>query len=202
MTIPVRTTLSTKDRLLETAQRLMLAKGFTATSVEEICTASKLTKGSFLHYFDSKETLGKELLARFCQSMAERMGQAVSPKVTDPLARVYAYVDFAITMSKECRDSSACLLGTFAQELSDTNPAMRSQCATAFERWGDALKRDLDAAKAKYAPRRAMDTASLANLFISVLEGAKILAKTRQNARIEEQSLRHFKQYLKSLFET
>src|SRR5437588_558763 len=43
-----------RERLLDAAQRLMLARGFAATSVDEICAAAKLTKGSFFHYFESK----------------------------------------------------------------------------------------------------------------------------------------------------
>src|SRR5262249_4624065 len=47
----------TKQKLLDAAQELMLAKGYTATSVDEICEAARLTKGSFFHYFEGKEHL-------------------------------------------------------------------------------------------------------------------------------------------------
>ena len=57
----------TKEKLLEAAQQLMLAKGFPATTVDEICEAAGFTKGSFFHYFESKEHLGKEVLDRFYQ---------------------------------------------------------------------------------------------------------------------------------------
>jgi TetR/AcrR family transcriptional repressor of nem operon len=36
-----------RDKLLEAAQELMLAKGYEATSVDEICAAAGPTKGSF-----------------------------------------------------------------------------------------------------------------------------------------------------------
>ncbi|MGH2670894.1 MAG: TetR/AcrR family transcriptional regulator, partial [bacterium] len=67
----MRTTPATppsKARLLDAAERLMLAKGFEATTVDEICGAAKLTKGGFFHYFHSKEDLGRQLLERFCAS--------------------------------------------------------------------------------------------------------------------------------------
>jgi TetR/AcrR family transcriptional repressor of nem operon len=190
---------ASKARLLDAAERLMQAQGFSATSVEEICEAAKLTKGSFFHYFESKEQLGQELLERFCGTMQARFREAVSGE-RDPLKRVYACVDFVIEMSKECGARQGCLLGGFAQELSDTHPAMRSLCAKAFTEWAGALKQDLDEAKARYAPRAALDTRSLAEHFIAVLEGAKILAKAKGDHGIEEQSLRHFKRYLQSLF--
>ncbi|MBI4597621.1 MAG: TetR/AcrR family transcriptional regulator [Candidatus Omnitrophica bacterium] len=191
----------TKDRLLEAAEKLMLAQGYAATTVDEICEAAKLTKGSFFHYFESKEHLGRELLERFCRHAGEQMRSAVGGVDVDPLRRVYAFIDFGIKMAAQCGTEQGCLLGTFAQELSETNPAMRDQCAKAFARWAQWLKQDLDAAKAKHAPKAAIDTQSLADHFIAIMEGAKILAKAKRDPSIEEQSLGHLRRYVQSLFE-
>lgn len=177
----------------------MCAKGFSATTVEEICKAAKLTKGSFFHYFKSKEGLGKELLERFCAATRVRL-QALCPEDPDPLKRAYGAIETAIALSRECDSSQGCLLGTFAQELSDTHPQMRALCAKAFTRWVKALKRDLDAAKARYAPRAAFETKSLAEHFIAILEGSKILARTQQDGKVVERNLRHFRAYLEGLF--
>ncbi|WP_447974457.1 TetR family transcriptional regulator C-terminal domain-containing protein [Nitrospira sp. Kam-Ns4a] len=94
-----------------------------------------------------------------------------------------------------------CLLGSFAQELSDSYPKIRSQCAAHFAQWTATFKRDLDAAKAKYVPRAAFDTQSLAEHFIAVFEGALILAKAKQDRQPVEVHLRHFRRYVQSLFE-
>ena len=190
---------STKDRLLDAAERLMRAKGFSATSVEEICDAAKLTKGSFFHYFENKEALGKAVLERFCADTKERFAGACSDS-SDPLERVYNHIDCAIAVARDPSMLQGCLLGTFAQELSDTNPAIRSMCAKKFGEWSAALTSDLAAAKAKYAPKSAIDPKSLAEHFIAVLEGSQILAKTQRDTKVIEQNLEHFRRYLKSLF--
>jgi len=190
----------TKERLLDSAQRLMLAKGFSATTVDDICEAAKLTKGSFFHYFESKDQLGKELLGRFCAS-SQRTHQASCGQESDPLKRVYRYVDCVIGLAKDPAFSQGCLLGTFAQELSDTHPEIRSMCAKAFTQWAQRMKEDLDQAKTAYAPRAAFDTGSLAEHFISILEGSIILGKAKQSPQVVERSLQHFKGYLKSLFQ-
>ena len=189
----------TKARLLDTAERLMLAQGFAATTVDEICAAAKLTKGSFFHYFESKDDLCETLLTRFCEHSAQRH-QAAIGRETDPLKRVFGHVDLAIKMSKECAGSRGCLLGTFAQEMADTNPTIRSICAEAFGRWAASLRKDLDQAKAAHPPKIPVDTKSLAEHFIAVLEGSQILAKVNQDAAIIEKSLKHFKNYLKAVF--
>jgi TetR/AcrR family transcriptional repressor of nem operon len=190
----------TREKLLAAAQQLMLVKGYEATSVDEICGAAKLTKGSFFHYFESKEDLGKAVLDHYISSRYQMIQQAPFFKKSDPLQRAYGYVDFMIQMSRNAASENSCLLGNFAQELSDTHPVIRSQCAKHFTKWAEPFKKTLDRAKARYVPKAAFDTQGLAEHFIAVLEGSILLAKAKQDKSIIEKSLRHFKQYLKTLF--
>ena len=190
----------TKERLFDAAQELMLAKGFPATTVEEICDEAGVTKGSFFHYFESKEKLGKELLKRFSASTQQKIEEAPFHKEKDPLRRVYGYLEFTIQMCRDPQRQQGCLLGTFAQELSDTYPEIRSCCAQSFSEWADAFQGDLDEAKGKYPPKGTVDTKGLAEHFIAVMEGSLILAKAQGDMGVTERNIRHFKQYLKSLF--
>ncbi len=190
----------TKAKLLDAAEELMVTKGFFATSVEEICQRAKLTKGSFFHYFRSKEDLGKELLKRFSWSCQYKMKETVLQEA-DPLKRVFGYLDFAVTTAQECSGSQGCLVGNIAQQMSDTHPQIRSICVQAFDEWARIFKQDLDCARTKYAVKSKLDTQSLAEHFIAVLEGSLLLAKTKQDARIVKKSMQHFRKYLESLFE-
>ena len=189
-----------REKLLETAQHLMLAKGYTATSVEEICGAANLTKGSFCHYFASKEDLGKAVLDRYVNAMFQAAQNAPFSKKSDPLRRVYGYIDFMIEVSKDPARRSGCLLGNFAQVLTDTHPEIRTQCAAHFSLWADMLKQELDAAKAVYKVK-GLDTGALADHFIALFEGSLMLAKTRQDLDVIANNLQHFKNYLKTIFE-
>ncbi len=177
----------------------MLAKGFAATTVEDICDASKLTKGSFFHYFDSKEALGKAVLERFCSGRKRHLGEAVCTVADDPIERIDAQIDCAIKLSKDPDAVRGCLLGTFAQELADTNAAIRSLCARQFGEWTTALQQDLRAAKARYAPKASFEPRTLAEHFIAVLEGALILSKVKQDSKVVETSLEHYRRYLHGL---
>jgi TetR/AcrR family transcriptional repressor of nem operon len=191
----------TKEKLLEAAQQLMLAKGFPATTVDEICEAAGFTKGSFFHYFESKEQLGKEVLDRFYFFLQQMIQQGSFRKKSDPLQRVYGYVDRLIEMSTDPELPNGCLLGHFTQELANTHPEIRSLCAQCFADWAAILKQDLDEAKAKYAPKGPIDTQSLAEFLITVMQGSRILATAKQGTGVFEQNLQHFKRYIKSLFE-
>jgi TetR/AcrR family transcriptional repressor of nem operon len=189
----------TKQRLLDAAQQLMLAKGFGATTVDEICEAAKLTKGSFFHYFESKDHLCKELLERFCAS-GEQLHGSLCGTESDPLKRVFAYIDGIIACSTDPTMNQGCLLGTFAQELSDTHPQIRSVCAKGFDAWAKQFGQELAQAKAAYAPRASFDPKELADHFIALLEGSLILAKARQDPETIGRNMRHFRNYVKGLF--
>ncbi len=192
----------TKEKLLEAAERLMLAKGYEAASVEEICQAAGVTKGSLFHYFGSKEDLGMAVLDRFVSSRFQAFQRAPFHKMRDPLQRVYGYVDFAMELSKHPQAMGGCLLGNFAQELSHTHPEIRARCAQHFLQWAEGLREDLKNAKATYRPKAPFDARSLAEHFIAVIEGSLILAKAQQDRKVVENNLSHYKHYLKSLFAT
>ena len=68
-----------KESILKAAQGLILAQGYSATSLDAICHKAKLTKGSFFHYFKSKEELGQELVKRFCSLAQEKIAQCCCP---------------------------------------------------------------------------------------------------------------------------
>ena len=198
---PAETKLPTRLKLLEAAQQLMLTKGFPATTLDEICAAAGVTKGSFFHYFAGKEDLGKAVLEHFMTCRFQAVQAAPFRGKRDPLQRVYGYVDFVIEMSQDPSTIQGCLLGSFAQDLSDTHPEIRAQCGRHFDQWAQALKQELDGAKKKYAPKATFNTQSLSEHFIAVVEGALILVKAKRDGKILGQQLRHFKRYLQSLFE-
>jgi TetR/AcrR family transcriptional repressor of nem operon len=118
----------------------------------------------------------------------------------DPLDRVLGRVDFLMNLSGSPHARKGCLLGTFVQELSATHPAIRSVCASCFDDAAASFKQDLDEAKAKYAAHASWSTQSLAEHLTAVIQGAIILAKARQDPKVMQESLKHFRQYLRQVF--
>ncbi len=189
----------TKERLLDVAQELMLSKGFAATTVDDICEAAQLTKGSLFHYFQSKDALGRALLERFCAS-AGRMHAALCGVERDPLKRVFNYIEALIKLSQEPEMMKGCLLGTFAQELCDEYPDIQEICANGFEHWTTQFGEELARAKARYAPKAAFAPREVAEYLIAITEGSLILAKAKKDWKVMARNLRHFKGHVKSLF--
>jgi TetR/AcrR family transcriptional repressor of nem operon len=118
----------------------------------------------------------------------------------DPLDRVFGRVDFFLQMARCPQAAMGCLMGNLVQELAGTHPAIRSICAACFDESAQSFQRDLDEAKAKYAPYASWSTRSLAEHLTAVVQGAIILVKAKQDPRPLADSLTHFREYLKYVF--
>ena len=84
----------TKRKLVDAGVRLMRARGYNATTVDEICVDAGVTKGGFFHYFKSKDDIAKAAVAHFLEATKGNYEQAPFRKLADPLDRVFGRLDF------------------------------------------------------------------------------------------------------------
>ena len=75
----------TRQQLLDTGQRMMVLKGFTGVGLNEILQTAGVPKGSFYHYFKSKEQYGQALLEEYFENYLADMDQRFA--VADERAR-------------------------------------------------------------------------------------------------------------------
>src|SRR5262245_8426519 len=141
-----------RSRLLDAAMQVIREKGYSATTVDDICGATKVTKSAFFHHFKSKEDLGVAATAHFSEMAARLFGSAPYNELADPLDRLLGYIDFRAAILTEPIAEFTCLLGTIVQKAYDTHPAIRETCETHIVRHADRVGEDIAAAKALYAP--------------------------------------------------
>lgn len=70
----------TREHLLATGERLCMHRGFTGMGLSELLKTAEVPKGSFYHYFRSKEAFGVAMLERHYASYHQRLA-ATSPAV-------------------------------------------------------------------------------------------------------------------------
>ena len=191
----------TKRKLLEAGATLMRARGFNATSVDDICSSAGVTKGGFFHYFKSKDELAKAALQRFCEGKAVEYATAPFHQMADPLDRVYGRLEYASgSVGGTTRLTRGCLVGMLAQELSASNPEMRGLCQEAFLRIASNFEKDLAEAKAMYAPDADFDPQKLAMFYVSFFQGSSLIAKAANSNSVLIDNLEQFRRYLQTLF--
>jgi len=185
---------------MDAATQVIRTKGYSATTVEEICHAATLTKGSFFHHFKSKDDLALATVLHWNASTEQLFADADYRKARDPLDRLLGYVEFrGQLLSGELCDYT-CLLGTLVQEVYDTHPKLRAACDQGLCSHIAELTRDLQAAKALYAPSASWSAESVGVFIQSLLQGSFIFAKAKQTPEVVRANLQHLRRYLSLLF--
>jgi TetR/AcrR family transcriptional repressor of nem operon len=190
----------TRTKLLDAAMHVMRVKGYAATTVDDVCKAAELTKGSFFHHFASKEELGIAAAEHFASMAAGAFAQAPYRQLADPAERVLGYVDFRVAILQGRICDYTCLLGTFVQELYETHPAIRAAAERHLREHVADIAKDVAEAKAKYASDAPWTPESVAFHAQAVLQGSMIFAKATRGTEIMIESLAHLRRYLEMLF--
>lgn len=187
---------SRKNELLDTARDLVMRKGFSATSVDEICTLSQMTKGAFFHHFSDKEGFGLALLDHFEQEGRQRMQAHLPLRKRSARSQLHAYLDLLGDMyGEDARFREGCLFAILAYESSDPSSPLRRACAAALERWMEgacAQFMQIIALLDTPPPVRAED---LAEHLLVVIEGALVMGRVRDPAVAIARALAQFRSY-------
>ncbi len=191
---------ATRTKLLDAARDVIRAKGYAATTVDDICSEAGVTKGGFFHHFASKEQLAKAALEQFGAMASQLFHGAPYASLPDPRDRILGYVDFRIAILTGALHEYTCLFGTTVQETYATHPALRAACDSGMTEHIEMLARDIEASKQLYAPDATWSAESLGYFMQSVLQGGFIFAKVKQGPAVAVESLMHLRRYLEMLF--
>jgi TetR/AcrR family transcriptional regulator, transcriptional repressor for nem operon len=189
-----------KSRLLDAALHVIRAKGYAAATVDDICDYAGLTKGSFFHHFEGKEQLALAAADHFCEMAKRIFATAPYQALSDPLDRLLGYVDFRKAILRGELPEYTCLLGTMVQETYETHPALRAACEKGISEHAAALEADIAEVMRKHRPGAAWSPKSLALYTQAVIQGAFILAKSKNGPAVASECLDHLRRYLELLF--
>ena len=189
-----------RHKLLEAALSLIRAKGYAATTVDDLCAAAGVTKGAFFHHFASKEALAVAAAEHWSATTGALFAAAPYHRPADPLQRILGYIDFRKKLVTGKVPEFTCLVGTMVQEVYDSSPAIRDACEASISSHAATLEPDIAEAMARYGVRGDWTARSLALHSQAVLQGAYVLAKAKGNGAVAADSIDHLRRYLVQLF--
>jgi len=193
----------TRDRILDTAQELVLATGFAGMSIDQLVQRTGVTKGAFFHHFRSKADLALALVERFAGQDLDLLGEMLARAerlARDPRQQLLVFVGLYIELFEGLSEPPAgCLLASYCYEHELFDDQVKAVCTRNFLTWRDRLGRKIREAMALYPPRLSVDADSLADGFTAAIEGAFVLSRGTHEPDVVARQLNHYRNYLELL---
>lgn len=176
-------TLETRELLLRGGLEVLTEKGFAATGIDEVLKRVGVPKGSFYHYFDSKEAFGAALIERYASYFARKLERHFRDDSMTPLERIKAFADDAQAGMARHDFRRGCLIGNLGQEMAALPESFRGRLSAVFDDWEQRLARCLEAAQQRGQIPGTVDCAQHASFFWIGWEGAVLRAKLERSAK-------------------
>lgn len=186
---------STRDKILESGAQAISGKSFNSCGLAEILQLAGVPKGSFYHYFESKEDFGVALIERASEEFIEFLRPIVGDRRRPPLGRLRAIFEAG---RDECLANGAgrqCLIPKLALETSQLSEPVHAAVKCAYDQWAAILARVIREAQATGAIAKGHDPDRLANVLVMLWEGATIRMQI-------DRSLQPVEDFLAFVFDT
>jgi TetR/AcrR family transcriptional repressor of nem operon len=172
-----RDNLHTRELLIRCGIEVLTEQGFMATGLDFILKRVGVPKGSFYHYFDSKEAFGQAVLENYAAFFARRLDRWLLDESLTPLERLVGFVQQAKAGMARYDYRRGCLVGNLGQEVSVLPEVFRPRLEAIFLDWQARLTVCLQAAQAHGELAMSADCIELAAYFWIGWEGAVLRAR-------------------------
>lgn len=194
----------TRARILDAAQASVLAKGFGATSIEELIAETGLTKSGFFYHFNDKNALAKALLRRYIEEdeqVYDRIFGQARELVDDPLQVLLVGLKLLADVFGDLPNGHpGCLVAAscYYERLFDRE--VRAINAEAVMLWRRRFRTMFEEIARSYRPREEVDLDELADMISTVLEGGIVMAKAMDDPAALRRQVLAFRSLVKSFF--
>jgi TetR/AcrR family transcriptional repressor of nem operon len=180
MPVTARTT-DTRRNILDTAQRLMARKGYSAVGLAEVLTEAGVPKGSFYHFFASKDAFGEALLRSYFADYLADMDRVLTRTGGTAAERLTAYWrQWRQTQSvRECE--GRCLAVKLGAEVADLSEPMRLALKEGTSAIVDRIERAITAGVEDGSLSVDGDARVVAGVLYDVWLGASVMAKIHRD---------------------
>jgi TetR/AcrR family transcriptional regulator, transcriptional repressor for nem operon len=125
----------TREALLCCGMEVLTEQGFAATGIDAVLKRVRVPKGSFYHYFDSKEAFVQEVLQRYAAYFARKLDRWLLDDQVPPLQRLSNFVDDAKAGMAKHEFRRGCLVGNLGQEITALPASFRQALESTTGSW-------------------------------------------------------------------
>ena len=174
-------TSDVRDNILATGQRLMAGKGYSAVGLNEILTAAGVPKGSFYHYFGSKDAFGEALLDSYFEDYLAEIDVTLALPGLSMAQRVLRYFEVWQQTQSFFDCQGKCLAVKMAAEVADLSEAMRLSIRRGTSGIVSRLAAAIEAGVAEGSLAVSGDATTTARSLYQLWLGASIMVKIERD---------------------
>lgn len=182
----------TREALLRAGVATLTEQGFSATGLDGLLKKVGVPKGSFYHYFESKDAFGREVMQRYARYFADKLDRYLLDDSLSPLERLAAFIESAKAGMARYQFQRGCLIGNLGQELNVLPEDYRNLLENILQDWQYRLARCFQEAQVQGELSVTLDTAELAEYFWIGWEGAVMRARLVRSLHPLEMFFRAF----------
>jgi TetR/AcrR family transcriptional regulator, transcriptional repressor for nem operon len=169
----------TRAKIIAAAADLMYIQGVTATTLDDVLTASGVSKSQLYHHFDGKDALIRAVIDHVGQRVIQRERDALGHVSTIPGLRRWR--DALVQNNALRHGAYGCALGSVASEISDHDDLARQALSQLFTEWQQLLAAALHRLQDNGALPPDTPIDQLATGLMAALQGGYMLAKAARD---------------------
>ncbi|MBB3883631.1 TetR/AcrR family transcriptional repressor of nem operon [Acetobacter oeni] len=168
---------------MEAARPLVAVRGFSAVGISQILEVAGIPKGSFYHYFESKEAFGEELLRCYIENYVHKMDDVFAVPRRTGREQVLAYCTFWRDTHTDGQVGDKCLIVKLGAEVSDLSERMRVILKTGTTLAVNRLTQVVEAGQNDGSVASSMEPHDLATAVYQLWLGATLMAMITHSSR-------------------
>ena len=195
---------TTKGKLMDIAERHILANGFAATSIDVLITEAGITKGGFFYHFDGKNALACALMQRYREQDAflfSDLFKRAEELTDDPLQQMLVFIKLLAEMMDNLEGlHPGCLVASVTYESHQVNEEVRSITADSVKGWRKLFKTQIDKINTRYTPKAKATSEDLADMLSTIIEGGIVVSRAVNEPKLLVRQLMEYRTYIRLLY--
>jgi len=195
---------SSRERILSTAETIILQRGFAGTTIDDILEKASITKGGFFYHFKGKTELARALVDRYIEmdnEMFESLSERADTLSEDPLQQALIFLNLlSETVAGMSETHPGCLVASFVYETQQFDDAIRLRISEGLISWRNLVVERLNEIIKIYPPKVDVSVTVLAHMFSSCLQGGIILARVYNSNQALIDQVQAYRTHLRLMF--
>jgi len=172
----------TREKIMDTAQQMVLKVGLSGTSIDKVIDQAGVTKGTFFYHFKTKHDLAAALVERYAENDRHH------------------YADFMAKAEQLEEPFPGCLYASYCYQSGAISPGVMAQVEGMMHFWRERLSEKIGQAVQLYPPAIPVLNHQVADHVLTTFEGAFILSKVMKEPKLASEQLIQCRNYLELLF--